>query len=62
MKYQLKLNPLPSSAIEKLQLPSKPKERRCGTFALRQGLDALSEIDRVRFFKELEELGVPPVI
>jgi hypothetical protein len=58
----LKINPLPLSEIEKLQLPSKPKERRCGTFVLRQGLDALSEIDRVEFFKELEALGLPPVI
>jgi hypothetical protein len=61
-KYQLKQKPLTLSEIEKLHLPSKPKDRRCGTFVLRQGLDALSEIDRARFFKELEELGLPPVI
>jgi hypothetical protein len=61
-KYQLKPNPLPLSEIEKSQLLSQLKERRCGTFVLRQGLEALSEIDRARFFKELEELGLPPVI
>jgi hypothetical protein len=61
-RSQLKPIPKPPSENKKIQLRSEPKERRCGTFVLRQGLDALSEIDRVRFFKELEELGVPPVI
>jgi hypothetical protein len=58
------LKPIPKPPIEnkKIQIRSEPKERRCGTFVLRQGLDALSEIERVKFFKELEALGVPPVI
>ena len=61
-RSQLKPLPKPPSENEKSQLRIKPKERRCGTFVLRQGLDALSEIERVRFFKELEELGLPPVV
>ena len=61
-RSQLKPPSKPPSENEKLQLRIKPKERRCGTFVLRQGLDALSEIERVKFFKEMEELGLPPVI